>query len=148
MPAKLIICCSGRPALNGHKRRSFLWSAQYNCFVHEGRVLDEKDFNAVAEAVFKKNQDLRPGVRVVQFSDAAPVLAPDTAARIAELEAKLAAAPADLSARVTELEAQLAAPTADITLEAVLEVVSRLAPHKLKGQPGKKPAAVAVPDEV
>ncbi len=150
MPAKLIIWCPGRPALNGHKRRTFQWSVQHNCFVHEGKELTEQEFNAKAELVFKKNQDLRPCVRVVQYSDAAPVLAEETAAKIAELEAKVAAAPVDLSARVTELEAKLAAvqPPAAVTLEQALAVVTSLAPHKLKGQPGKKPAAVATPDEV
>ncbi len=163
MPAKLIIWCPGRPALNGHKRRTFQWSVQHNCFVHEGKELTEQEFNAKAELVFKKNQDLRPCVRVVQYSDAAPVLAEETAARVLELEAKItllharSAVPvevanenAQLKAKVAELEAKLAAPPLPsvITLEQAWEVVHRLAPHKLKGQPGKKPAAVATPDEV
>lgn len=68
--AKLIIWCPGRPAINGMKRRTFLWNTTYNCYVHENKVLTEQEFNSVVEAVFKKNQDLRPCARVVEFSEA------------------------------------------------------------------------------
>lgn len=139
--AKLIICCAGRPALNGHKRRTFLWSVEHNCFVHEGRELSETELNAQVEGVFKKNWDLRPFVKVARFSDGAVVeaaVADETKAKIADLQEKLAIARAEThAARVEAKEAKdaLAAPS----LEAALEIVQRLAPDKLKGKPGRKP---------
>jgi hypothetical protein len=69
MSAKLIIWCRGNPAVNGMKRRSFLWNPGHKCYVHDNREFDEREFNEVVEGVFKKNQDLHPCVRVVGFSD-------------------------------------------------------------------------------
>jgi len=114
MSAKLIIWCSGRPALNGHKRRSFLWNTEFNCYVHENKVLDEREFNAVVEAVFKKNSDLRPCVRVVGFSDGTAAPAPVTTITAAR----------------------------EVTLDEALAVVQRMAPEKLrKTSQGRPPAA-------
>jgi len=167
--AKLIICCAGRPALNGHKRRTFLWSVEHNCFVHEGRELTETELNAQVEGVFKKNWDLRPFVKVARFSDgtveaAAPV-EDATKAKIADLQEKLAIARADahtarnarnetvlsLQAKVDALEAAAGAPivaeapVAAPTLEQAIEVVQRLAPERLRKQSlGRKPAEMAV----
>src|SRR5260221_496246 len=103
--AKLIICCAGRPALNGHKRRIFLWSVEHNAFVHEGRELTEAELNTQVEAVFKKNWDLRPFVKVARLSDGAEASAPvedGTKAKIADLQEKLAIARADAHAARVE----------------------------------------------
>jgi hypothetical protein len=173
--AKLIICCAGRPALNGHKRRTFLWSVEHNCFVHEGKELTEVELNAQVEAVFKKNWDLRPFVKVARFSDgtveaAAPV-EDGSKAKIADLQEKLAEARAaahtakNASAEVVaELKAKLESeqgqlkvamdaiddlkkgtPAAEPTLEQAIEIVTRLAPERLRKQSlGRKPAEMAV----
>lgn len=154
--AKLIICCAGRPALNGHKRRTFLWNVEHNCFVHEGRELTEAEFNAQAELVFKKNRDLFPYAKVARLSDGSAPAAPvvdESKAKIADLQEKLAAARADahaarnsanaavleLQAKVEKLEADTKTPRAATGLEEALEIVTRLAPEKLKGKPGRKP---------
>lgn len=164
--AKLIICCAGRPALNGHKRRTFLWSVEHNAFVHEGRELTETELNAQVEGVFKKNWDLRPFVKVARFSDGtaeAPVpVADETKAKIADLQEKLAIARADahtarnasneavltLQAKVDALEAASVAPSATVapTLEQALEIVTRLAPERLRktSTGGRKPAEMSV----
>lgn len=152
--AKLIICCAGRPALNGHKRRTFLWSVEHNAFVHEGRELTEIELNAQVEAVFKKNWDLRPFVKVARFSGGAEAPAPvedGAKAKIADLQEKLAIARADAHAtRVEAGEAKVAlvgpAPIAAVpTLEQALEIVTRLAPERLRKQNlGRKPAEMTV----
>ena len=117
IPAKLIIWCPGRPALNGHKRRSFQWNPDFNCFVHENKIMDEKEFNAVVESVFKRNSDLRPCVRVVEFSDGvalAPVATISTAR--------------------------------EVGIDEALEIVQRLAPEKLrKTSQGRPPSAKPTP---
>lgn len=155
--AKLIICCAGRPALNGHKRRTFLWSVEHNCFVHEGRELTEAEFNAQAELVFKKNRDLFPYAKVARLSDGSSPAAPavdDSKAKIADLQEKLAAARADAhtarneanaklleaQAKAEKLEADAKAPRAAASLDEALEIVARLAPEKLKKTPGRKAA--------
>ncbi len=156
--AKLLICCAGRPALNGHKRRTFLWSEEHKCFVHEGRELDEAEFNACSEAVFKKNRDLFPYAKVARLSDGStPAATPaedPSKAKIAELQEKLAAARADahaarnsanaavleLQAKVEKMESDAKAPRAAASLDEALEIVARLAPEKLKKRMGRPPA--------
>lgn len=147
--------------MNGHKRRTFLWSVEHNAFVHEGRELTETELNAQVEAVFKKNWDLRPFVKVARFSDGTGpvVVAPaedGSKAKIAELQEKLAEARAAAhTARVEAEEAKKAlavvppetpAPAAvEPTLEQALEIVTRLAPERLRKQSlGRKPAEMAV----
>ena len=156
--AKLIICCAGRPALNGHKRRTFLWNVEHNCFVHEGRELTEAEFNAQSELVFKKNRDLFPYAKVARLSDGStPATTPAEdphKAKVADLQEKLAAARADahaarnsanaavleLQAKVEKLESDANAPRASASLDEALEIVARLAPEKLKKTPGRKAA--------
>lgn len=125
MSAKLIICCSGRPALNGHKRRLFQWNPEYNCFVYENKLFDEAQFNSVIEEVMKKNGDLRPYVKVAVFSDGSTT-PPPPSGDYAALEAKYKA-----------LQARIGAP---LTVDQAEGVLQRLAPHRLKGKPGRKPA--------
>jgi hypothetical protein len=154
--SKLIICCAGRPALNGHKRRTFLWSEKYKAFVHEGRELTEAELNACCEAVFKKNWDLHPFVKVAEFSDGSvpsdAVPADDgSKAKIADLQEKLAIARADAhtarneaNAKILELTAKLEAPSAAPSLEEALEIVGRLAPERLKKRMGRPPGVETV----
>ena len=134
MSAKLIICCSGRPALNGHKRRLFQWNPEYNCFVYENKLFDEAEFNAVIEEVTKKNNDLRPFVKVAVLSDgSAPEAKPqEQTGDYAALHEKYLALQSRIGLPVTPAEAE--------------EVLQRLAPHRLKGKPGRKPELV--PQEV
>lgn len=135
MPAKLIICCAGRPAINGHKRRTFIWNDKFGCFVHEGRVLDATEFNAKAQEVMAKNQDLRCFARVVESDGDA---GPDP--RLAELEKSLA----DKQARVETLQASvLALRTKNApTLEEAIAIVEARAPDRLKKKPGRKPESL------
>ncbi len=114
MSAKLAIICPGRLVVNGSKRRTFLWNDEHKCYIHENRLFDEREFNAVVDGVFKKNADLRPCVRVIEFSDAPAVIAP-----VATISGG-----------------------AEVTLEAALEVVQREAPERLRkthtsGRPAK-----------
>lgn len=133
MSAKLIICCSGRPALNGHKRRLFQWNPEYNCFVYENRLFDEVEFNSKIEEVMKKNSDLRPYVKVAVLSDGSAVQAPAApTGDYAALQAKYAALQARIGQPVTAAEAE--------------EVLLRLAPHRLKAKPGRKLVAEPAPE--
>lgn len=125
--AKLIILCSGRPTINGSKRRSFLWSEKFKAYVHENRVLDEKEFNAVVEEVFKKNSDLRPCVRVVEYSDGAAATPDSSVVSAADHEA--------LRAKYKALQDRIANSSGPIiTVEAALEVIQREAPDRLRKQ--------------
>lgn len=128
MSAKLIICCAGKPALNGHKRRLFVWNPEYNCFVYENKLFDEQELNTQVEGIFKKNWDLRPMVRVAVLSDgnAAPAQAVPTGDYAA------------LDARYKALQARIGVPVTAVEAE---EVLLRLAPHRLKAKPGRKPVA-------
>ena len=130
MPANLIICCAGRPALNGFKRRSFMWNAEHGCYVHDNKVLSEGEFNAIAQEVMRKNQDLRCYARVVGVG----VAGADP--RIAELEKQLA----DKQARIESLQATALSLRAKTTpsLEEAMEVIETLAPERLKKKPGRK----------
>ena len=131
MPANLIICCAGRPAINGHKRRSFVWKEEYGCFVHDGKLLTETEFNAIAQTVMAKNQDLRPFAKAV---GAAATAGADP--RVAELEKQLA----EKQTRIEALQASVLVLRAKTTptLEDALEVVETLAPDRLKKKPGRK----------
>lgn len=108
MPAKIIITCPGRPAVNGHKRHSFLWNPAYACYVFENRVLTTEEYNKIADKVFDKNSHLRP--RVKFLPEDTETLAPITTLTAAR----------------------------EITLDEALEVVGRLAPGRLKTKPGPK----------
>lgn len=129
MSASLIICCAGRPAINGYKRRSFTWVAEYGCYVHDGKVLSESEFNAVSQEVMAKNQDLRCFAKVVNA-------AADADPRIAGFEKALA----EKQARIEALQSSVLTLRAHTTpsLEQALEVVETLAPERLKKKPGRK----------
>lgn len=146
MSVKLLICAPGRPALNGHKRRSFLWTPEFNCFVYEGRQLTEQEFNTISEPVFKKNGDLRPFVKIAQFSDGKAAVDTQFMVPATEHEALKTRYKA-LQARIGEPVAPVATITAgrEITLDEALAVVLRLAPEKLRKQ---SQGRVAAPKEM
>lgn len=108
---KLIIWVPGKPNLHGYRRRDFAWSEKHKCFVHDGKEYTPDEFNAVAEKVFRRSEDMHPCVRA--FDDgqkAAPV--------------RPAPAPAPLPvATITARE---------ITEEDAVATLMRLAPHRLK----------------
>lgn len=137
MPAKLIICCAGRPAINGHKRRSFLWNDKYGCYVHENKALSESEFNAAAQEVMRKNEDLHCFAKVVEPDG---ITGPDP--QVSELEKALA----DKQTRIESLQATVLALRAKTTpsLEDALEVVETLAPERLKKKPGRRPDPLEV----
>lgn len=126
MPAKLIIACTGRPAVNGQRRRKFVWNPKYNAYVYEGREFGEREINDVIDVVIRKNSDLRPYMKVVQFSDEATA----TFQQTVHTTDPTPPAGADGS-RI-------------ITLQEALAVVEKIAPERLKKTPGKKPAMVEV----
>lgn len=148
MSTKLLIVCPGRPNVNGAKRRTFHWNPAYECYVHENRMFDETELNGVIEAVFKKNADLRPFVKVVEFSDGKTADSVAPAVSIEEHES--------LKLRYKKLQERIGGPPvstitggAEITLEEAIDVVRRLAPERLRKQSigrvaARKPAEMAV----
>lgn len=121
---KLIIWVPGKPNLHGYRRRDFAWSEKHNCFIHDGKEYAPDEFNAVAEKVFRRSEDMHPCVRA--FDDgqkAAPV-------RPAPVPAPLPVA--TITAR-------------EITEDDAVATLMRLAPHRLKKS---KPSARAEVIEV
>ncbi len=128
--AKLIIVCPGRPVVNGSKRRSFLWNDTLKCYIHENRFLDERELNEIVEAVFKKNADLRPFVKVVEFSDGKSADAPPPVS--VEEHESLKLRYKKLQERIGGAPVATIAGGAEVTLEAALDTVQRLAPERLR----------------
>jgi hypothetical protein len=120
--AKLIIYAKGHPLVNGLKRMEFLWVEKYGSYLYLGRELDEHEFNIVVEKAMNLYRAFYPLVKVVDISEPAP-------------------APAK-SAPSAELDIDESGPR-EITVAEALEVMERLAPHRLKKQPG--PQRVTVP---
>jgi len=104
-----------------------MWNEQHKCYVYENKPFDPHEFNAIAEAVFKKNHDLRPCVRVV--GDEAEMNGVSTPPTVPASEYE------SLKARYKSLQARIGGPEVpapEITLEAALAVVQRLAPERLR----------------
>jgi hypothetical protein len=111
--SKLIIWIGGKPLLNGYRIRDFHWAVAHNCYIYEGKELDESEFNVAFEKAFRNNMDLHPKVKVVGM------IAP----------------PAKPVAPVAHISA-----SKEITLDQAVAVVAELAPDKLKrplGRPAK-----------
>lgn len=68
--AKLIIWVGGKPLLNGYRIREFSWSVAHNCYIYEGREIEEFEFNEKFEKAMRNNFDLHPKVKIVAFSEA------------------------------------------------------------------------------
>lgn len=112
--SKLIIWVSGRPNLDGYKKREFVWNEQHRAFIYEGREFDAAEFNEKFDKAWRNNQDLAPRARVVGL--ATPV-APPPAPHIAD-------------------EA--------MSVEQAESILNRFAPERLKKKPGRKPATEMV----
>lgn len=68
--AKLIITVEGRPYVHGYKRSDFHYDPALNCYIHNKKFYDEKEFNEVAPEAIKKavRHHLIPSVKIVEFS--------------------------------------------------------------------------------
>lgn len=117
--SKLIIWVSGRPNLDGFKKREFVWVEKHRAFIYEGREFDAAEFNAKFDKAWHNNQDLTPRARVVEISMSTPArhTPPPPAPHIAD-------------------EA--------MSVEQAESVLNRLAPERLKKKPGRKSAAEMV----
>ena len=131
MPAKLIIAAPGRPATNGHKRRMFMWNPTFNCYVYENRVMDEKEFNAVAQAVFKKHSDIRPYASIVEFSDGSAITE-STSTVLATEHTELLARYKALQARIGDVPPVSTISAREVGLDDAVAIIQRLAPEKLR----------------
>ena len=127
--AKLIIWVGGKPLINGYKIREFLWSVAHNCYIYEGREINEADFNAKFEKAHRNNADLHPQVKVVEFSAEVP---------------KVSVQPVKSTESATGTIAKTVEFDREITLEEAEEVVARLAPDRLKKRPGRPPRVMEV----
>lgn len=110
----LAIYINGRPAMHGHKRREFQWSAEHGIYLYEGRLFEPQEFNEAFERCEKRNADLSPLVKVVDGHVEAPVAPPP--------------------APVTTISA-----AREITLEEAEAVMWRMAPERMKKKTGKPP---------
>ena len=108
---KLIIWVPGYPNMNGYARGEYQWSEKHQCYIFLGKELDPQEFNEVVETAVRRYPTMYPLVKAVE-SDTKPVPAP--ALDIEEADEEM-------------------------TLAKAFEIVERLAPHRLKAQPGPKP---------
>ena len=69
--AKLIIFLTGRPQIYGYKRGDFTWSVDHKCYLWKNRILDEREFNEVADKAIHEHEIDHPSVRIVEFSKVA-----------------------------------------------------------------------------
>ena len=119
--AKFIAYVRGKPLLNGFKRRDFHWNEDFRCYIYQGKIYGEEQFNEIIEIVQRQHYDMNPSFRLVEMTPRAP------------------SAP---SAPIEDLDA---APV-PITEEAAIAALQRLAPHRLrKALPSKSvPTEAAV----
>lgn len=117
MTVSLLIYITGKPLIHGYKRREFLWSQAHNLYLFQGKEWSPKEFNDAWAAAMRRNEDLRPMVKV---------LTSDTANT---------SPPADASGLLLGRRPP--------TLDEALEVVKREAPEKLKKPAGRPPKAMA-----
>ena len=117
---KLIIWVPGYPTVNGHARGEYQWSEKHQCYIYHGQELDPETFNEVVERAIRDYPTLYALVKAVPS-------APDPA-------------PVHLTVEALDIEET----KQEFTLADALDLVERLAPHRLKKQPGphKKPALV------
>jgi hypothetical protein len=116
MSAKLIIWIPGKPLLNGHKQREFLWSESHRCYVYGGTEIAAEDFNSIYEKAVRNNLDMNPRVRVIAI-DAEKPIAQD--------------APPIPPISMQEITPDEAADQAE-------EILARLRPDRLKKKTGPK----------
>lgn len=116
--SKLIIWVSGRPNLDGFKKREFVWVEKHRAFIYEGREFDAAEFNAKFDKAWQNNQDLTPRARVVDADLPEPRNTPPPYVPSIADEA--------------------------MSVEQAESVLNRLAPERLKKTPGRKPATKMV----
>lgn len=104
---KLIIWVPGKTNLHGFRRRDFHWNEKHKCFIHDGKEYTPAEFNAVAEKVMRRSEDMHPCVKVLDDA----------------VEAK---APAPAPAPIATITAR------EITEDDAVATLMRLAPHRLK----------------
>lgn len=117
MSAKLIIWIAGKPLLNGHKQREFIWDASHGCYIYGGKEIDAADFNDIYEKAVRNNSDMSPRVRVVGISVTVRAQPP--------IETPPPAPITTISAR-------------EITADEAEEVLQRERPDRLKKKTGPK----------
>jgi hypothetical protein len=111
---KLIIYITGKPLLNGYRRREFVWSEPHACYLYENTEFLPAEFNAKYEKAVRNNADLNPRVRVIEGDEVkAPVIP---------------MAPVSTLSTAREISADEAE-----------EVLMRLRPDRLKKKTGPKP---------
>ena len=110
MSAKIIIYLTGKPSLNGLRRREFQWSGAHGLYLYENRDLELHEFNAKYDKALRTNSDMRVLVKVV---GAAPI------EQTAPIDPEVVAG--------------------QITIEEAEAAMRRLAPDRLKKAPGRKP---------
>jgi len=116
MSVSLLIYITGKPNIHGYKRREFLWSPAHNLYLFQGKEWSPKDFNEAWLTAMRRNEDLRPMVKVLTA------------------ETANVSPPADASG--------LLMGRREPTLDEALEVVKRHAPDKLKKPAGRPPNAL------
>lgn len=112
MSAKLIIWIPGKPQLNGHKQREFLWSPAHSCYLYGGKEIDASEFNALYEKAVRNNADLGPRVKVLSVDKTIVRAAPP--------------------APITTITAR------EVSADEAEEVLQRLRPERLKKKTGPK----------
>ncbi len=84
--SKLIIYLPGRLAVNGHKRRNFLWNGEYGSYVFEGKPIEIEQFNATFDRAMKNAAEhMKVRVKVVEVTAASPA-APESVAPPAPID--------------------------------------------------------------
>jgi hypothetical protein len=111
---KLIIYLQGgHPNVTGYTRGEYIWMEKHGCYCFKGKDFEGKEFNEVIERACRMYPTLHPLVKAVELDAPAPVAEP-------------------------EIDIPL-----EPTLDVALDVVARLAPHRLKASPGPKPKTQA-----
>lgn len=110
--SKFICYIDGRPIVQGHKRYEFIWDEALYCYVFRGKAFTEAEFNDMTKAVFS-NALYRSFFPQVKCLEETPSDAP-----IETIDDKT-----------------------EITLDQALDIVERLAPHRLKKKPGPREVA-------
>jgi hypothetical protein len=125
---QFIAYLTGNPAIQGYHRRDFKWSPTHGVYIYQERTFDEKEFNTVMPAIWKKYREQFPQFKIVSSLEPAPVAAPEAP--------PVVAVPAiDVPAAVL--------PPAEITIEQAEAALQRLAPEKLRRQPAPRPQVAA-----
>jgi hypothetical protein len=122
---QFIAYLTGNPAIQGYHRRDFKWSPEHGCYIYLGRTFDEKEFNVLMPAIWKKYREHFPQFKILDAPKTEPVVA--APAPVASLQIDVPQAPVE------------------ITVEAAEAVLQRLAPEKLRKQAPRPQLAATVP---